>query len=71
MVEFFKEIIVDLLLHIAHLEFLLSILANFGYPGTASLYVVLADTLAGCLVEFRQVVVVENELNILSGFASL
>ena len=62
MIQFLQEVIEDLLLHIAHSELLLSILADFGNPGTAGTHIVLTDTSAGSLVNLRQMVVVQYEL---------
>ena len=61
-VELGDEVIEHLLLHVAHGKLLLRILTNLGNPGTTGTNVVFTNALAGRLVKFVEMVVVENEL---------
>ena len=62
MVEFREEVLIYLQLHVAHLVFLLGILANLSNPGTTGSDIILTDTLTGGLVEFLQLILVQNHL---------
>ena len=62
MVELGDEVVEDFLLDVTHLEFLLGILADFGYPGTTGADIVLTDALHGLLRQFVNLVIVENHL---------
>ena len=53
MVEFREEFLIDLLFHIAHLVFLLCILADLGNPGAASVLYALASLVFGALASWR------------------
>ena len=61
-VELLHKVMIDLFFHIAHGELLVGILADFGNPCAAGFDVVLTDVQDGILVEFLQLVLVENEL---------
>ena len=61
-VEFGEEVFVNVLFDVAHLEFFFGILADLGNPGTAGSDVVLTNALTGGLVEFSELLVVQNHL---------